>query len=92
MCAENKEACTMETITQNLTKSMFILMGKLTSMAETLKKFPADDEGEYEEQMRELGSDAGTFLRVVYNFETPAHIQEKADRRKELNERLHSGH
>ena len=67
-------------------------MGKLTSMAETLKQFPADDEEEYEEQMRELGSDAGTFLRVVFDFETPEHIKEKADRKKDLNDRLHRGH
>ena len=37
MCKENKDACKMEQITENLTKSMFVLMGKLTSMAETLK-------------------------------------------------------
>ena len=66
----------METITQNLTKNMFVLMGKLTGMAETLKSFPAEEEDEYREQMRELGSDAGTFLRVIFAYETPEHAAE----------------
>ena len=73
MCSENKELCAMGAITSNLTKNMFVLMGKLTSLAETLKGFPSKEEDVYNEQMRELGSDAGTFLRVVYNFETPEH-------------------
>ena len=71
MCAENKELCEMETITGNLTRSMFVLMGKLTSMAETLKNFPAEEQDDYREQMRELGSDAGTLLRVIFAYETP---------------------
>ena len=69
----------MSAITTNLTKNMFVLMGKLTSLAETLKGFPSTEEDEYNEQMRELGADAGTLLRVIYNFETPEHKQEKLD-------------
>lgn len=38
---------------------MFVLMGKLTGMAETLNDFPSEDPDEYKEQMRELGTDAG---------------------------------
>ena len=71
MCKQNEELCSMETITQNITKSLFVLMGKLTGLAETLKSFPAEEEDEYREQMRELGSDAGTFLRVIFSYETP---------------------
>merc|ERR1719215_2180951 len=37
-------------------------------MAETVKDFPADDNGDFKEQMREFGSDAGTFLRVIFNY------------------------
>ena len=30
----------------------------------------ADDNGDFKEQMREFGSDAGTALRVVFNYRT----------------------
>ena len=56
---------------------MFVLMGKATSMAETFKDFPAQDTSDFKEQLREFGSDLGTGLRVVFNFESnekaPAH-------------------
>ena len=78
ICSSEKNACAMETITENLTKNMFVLMGKLTSMAETLKGYPSKEEDEFREQMRELGSDAGTFLRVIYNYESPEYKAEKA--------------
>ena len=75
MCKEVDEdgvsKCAMSHITENLSKNMFVLMGKLTGMAETMKDFPSEDPEEYHEQMRELGTDAGTFLRVLYNFQTP---------------------
>ena len=79
MCKEvdedNVSKCAMSHMTENLTKNMFVLMGKLTGMAETMKDFPAEDPEEYHEQMRELGTDAGTFLRVLYNFQTPEQAQ-----------------
>ena len=72
MCKEVDEdgasKCAMSHMTENLSKNMFVLMGKLTGMAETMKDFPSEDPEEYHEQMRELGTDAGTFLRVLYNF------------------------
>ena len=68
---EGESKCAMSHMTENLTKNMFVLMGKLTGMAETMKDFPSEDPEEYHEQMRELGTDAGTFLRVLYNFQTP---------------------
>ena len=89
MCQDNKEICAMSQITENLTKNMFVLMGKLTAMAETMKEFPAEDEGEYHEQMRELGSDAGTFLRVIYNYQTPEQIAEQASREQNSGRRHH---
>ena len=70
--------CAMAHITENLTKNMFVLMGKLTGMAETMKDFPSEDPDEYHEQMRELGTDAGTFVRVLYNFQTPQMAEEAA--------------
>ena len=75
MCKEvdedNVSKCAMSHMTENLTKNMFVLMGKLTGMAETMNDFPSEDPEEYSQQMKELGSDAGTFLRVLYNFQTP---------------------
>ena len=82
MCKEvdenNVSKCDMSHITENLTKNMFVLMGKLTGMAETMKDFPSEDPEEYHEQMRELGTDAGTFVRVLYNFQTPQMAEEAA--------------
>ena len=74
-CNDSEDACKIETITQNLTKDMFVLVGKMTSMAETVKDFPADDNGDFKEQMREFGSDAGTFLRVIFNYRSPAELE-----------------
>ena len=74
-CNDNEESCKIDAITQNLTKDMFVLMGKVTSMAETVKDFPADDNGDFKEQMREFGSDAGTFLRVIFNYRSPAELE-----------------
>ena len=91
-CAEDKANCEMGAITQNLTKNMFVLMGKLTSMAETFKGFPSKDQDEYREQMRELGSDAGTFLRVVYGYESQQNKDDKAHRKQEIEDLLHHGH
>ena len=68
-CTNDEDACTIGAITQNLSKDMFILMGKMTSVAETVQGFPADDQGEFKEQMKEFGSDAGTLLRVIFNYD-----------------------
>ena len=64
------DTCSFGTISGNLSKNMFILMGKATSMAETFKDFPAPDTSDFKEQMREFGSDLGTALRVVFAFQT----------------------
>ena len=47
---------------------MFVLIGKVTSLAETFKGFPASETEGFREQMKELGQDAGTLLRVTFNF------------------------
>merc|ERR1711990_993823 len=82
MCKEKDEdgvsKCAMSVMTENLSKNMFVLMGKLTGMAETMKDFPAEDPDEYQMQMKELGSDAGTFLRTLYGFQTPEQAAQAA--------------
>ena len=57
---------------------MFVIVGKLSTLAETLKEFPADDVDEYKEQMREMGDDAGTTVRVIFNFESEEGKAKKA--------------
>ena len=99
MCQENKELCAMSQLTENLSKNMFVLMGKLTAMAETMKDFKVDEDGEavemssedYYEEMREIGTDAGTFYRTIYNYQTPEQM-EKASKKEESTSRRHHGH
>ena len=68
-CFAGNGTCSIATISANLSKNMFVLMGKATSMAETFKDFPAQENEDFKEQMREFGSDIGTGLRVVFNFQ-----------------------
>ena len=49
MCTQEPESCTMSKLMENVTKNMFVLMGKATSMAETLKDFPAPDKRDFKE-------------------------------------------
>ena len=68
MCSGEEKPCAMSVILENMTKNMFVMIGKLTSMAETMKDFPAKDREEFQEQSREIGSDMGTFVRVLFNY------------------------
>ena len=68
MCLADPEACLMPKLTENFTKNMFVLVGKMTSLAETMQNFPANENGEFREQMKEFGEDAGTALRIVFNY------------------------
>ena len=51
-----------------MSKDMFVLIGKMTALAEVMEGFPAKDRYDFEEQMRELGSTGGTWARVMFNF------------------------
>ena len=68
MCTAHPDECAGPTLIDNLTKNMFVLVGKITSLAETLKGFPANDNGDFKEQMQELGDDAGTVVRTLLNL------------------------
>ena len=70
LCSTDPDACKMNKLIENLTKNMFVLMGKVTSLAESLKDFPATENEDFKEQMREFGSDFGTFMRVLFNYQT----------------------
>lgn len=71
MCTKDMSACSLSTLTQNVSKDMFVLVGKLTSLAEMFQDFPSKDKWEFEEECRELGATAGTWARVVFNYHQP---------------------
>ena len=48
---------------------MFVIMGKMTSVAEIMKDFPASDKREFKDQAEELGGGVGTFFRVLFNYQ-----------------------
>ena len=68
LCAKDATACAPTQLLENLTKNMFVLVGKITSMAETFKGFPAVGRDDFKEQMSEVGDDFGTFLRVIFQY------------------------
>ena len=68
MCLADSEACLMPKLTENFTKNMFVLVGKMTSLAETMQNFPAKETDTFREQMKEFGEDAGTALRIIFNY------------------------
>ena len=67
-CSSDKTACAPTKFVENLTKNMFVLVGKMTSMAETLKGFPQKNREDFKEQMMEVGDDFGTFARITFNY------------------------
>ena len=69
MCKEeDSTACAIDTLTQNLTKNMFVLVGKMTQMGESMTEMKTANQSEYEEIMKEMGTDCGTMLRDVFAF------------------------
>ena len=68
MCTRNAGDCMPQKLLENLTKNMFVLVGKVTSLAETFQGFPAKTGDGFKEQMKELGQDAGTWVRVIFNY------------------------
>ncbi len=67
-CPTDKDACSISKFIENVTKNMFVLVGKVTSMAETFNGFPAKENEDFKEQMMEVGDDFGTFYRVFFNY------------------------
>ena len=47
---------------------MFLLIGKMTSMAESLENFPNAENEKFEQQTNEIGTLLGTFVRVTFNI------------------------
>lgn len=68
-CQVYPQKCSSSAIMDNLTKNMFVLMGKMTEVSEIMTEFPAEDVEEFNAQMNSLGLDFGTVLRVVLAFQ-----------------------
>lgn len=68
---KNKEKCSFSTVLENFSKNAFVLMGKGSSMAETMKAYPADNPDQLMVQSMTLGEDFGTFLKVGIDFVAP---------------------
>ena len=49
LCTKDAKACSMATLSQNMSKDMFVLIGKMTSLAEVLQDFPSKDREDFEE-------------------------------------------
>ena len=45
-----------------------LLVGKATSMAESLENFPSSDKKRFEHQTNEIGTLLGTFLHVTFRI------------------------
>merc|ERR1711907_83598 len=68
MCTKDPEACMLPKLTENMSKQMFVLVGKLTSLGETMDGFPSPDVDTFRGQTNDLGSDLGTGLRIIFDF------------------------
>ena len=74
------EDCSIETIGNNLSKNMFVLVGKITSLTElftstnTSTEFMNNDISIWRDNMISIGDDIGTFIRVLINYH---HIDDK---------------
>eukprot|EP00356_Strombidium_inclinatum_P002606 CAMPEP_0170478686 /NCGR_PEP_ID=MMETSP0208-20121228/172_1 /TAXON_ID=197538 /ORGANISM="Strombidium inclinatum, Strain S3" /LENGTH=177 /DNA_ID=CAMNT_0010750983 /DNA_START=49 /DNA_END=582 /DNA_ORIENTATION=- len=67
-CKDDAEACTIPVLTENLSKNVFSLIGKVTELAELVKGFPSKDDEEFKLQMRTLGSDFGFAAQLLFNY------------------------
>ena len=70
-CTKDSKVCEISQLTQNMSKDMFVLIGKMTSLAEIMQDFPAKDRMDFSEQMQELGSTGGAWARVIFGFHHP---------------------
>lgn len=66
--AEAAGPCAIPTLTQNLTKNMFVLVGKLTQMGESFTEMKGAEQKEFEEICKEVGDGMGTIVRDVFAF------------------------
>lgn len=58
-------SCEFGHVTENISKNMFVIMGKFTDITTLISTFPATQETEFLEQCQQIGLDFGTILRVL---------------------------
>ena len=68
---QNKEKCSFSTVLENFSKNAFVLMGKGSSLAQTIKEFPSENPDQLMVQAMTIGEDIGTFLKVGIDFQEP---------------------
>lgn len=67
-CTADPEVCEISALLANLKKNLFVLVGKLTSLAETLKDWPAETIEDNHDIFMEFGDDLGTVVRTIFNY------------------------
>ena len=65
---DDPSLCSFGGMMDNVTKNMFVLMGKFSSFAELMKVFPAESDDELYQQTLEMGEDMGTFMKTAIGF------------------------
>ena len=68
-CNVHPSACTGAALMDNVTKNMFVLMGKFTEVTSVLQEFPAETAAELYTQTSSLGNILGTTLRLLSGFQ-----------------------
>jgi len=54
----------------NMSKNMFVFIGKFTEITEVMKDFPAYEVKEFHAQTLALGGDLGSMVRVMLAYES----------------------
>ena len=68
-CSVHPTACTGQALMDNVTKNMFVLMGKATEVTTIIQEFPAETAAELYTQTSSLGNIVGTVLRLLSGFQ-----------------------
>lgn len=67
-CSSHPQSCTGASIMDNVTKNMFVLMGKFTEVTTIVQDFPAETPTELYSQTNSLGNIFGTILRLLSGY------------------------
>ena len=67
-CNKMEGGCNVATISNKASENLFILVGKMTQLSETIKGYPSKDLDTFKDQNHELGADLGLVLRLLSDF------------------------
>ena len=68
-CTVHPNSCTSASLMENVTKNMFVLMGKFTEITSIVQEFPAETATDLYTQTSNLGNILGTTLRLLSGFQ-----------------------